>query len=402
MRTGGLSCPSSGAGVETPPEGSVVPIPLHHFPHGYVLIGNAAECMAECEPAQLVCSSPPYWAKRQYPGIPNLIFGGRAKCKHLWEKTPPPRTRPCEPSDTCSRCGAWKGQLGQQPDPEMFAQHLADIFAAVPLRKDATLFINIMDSYVAGKGKSGSPTAANGARRRAAGETLQRAASNIGEKGVASTGNDLGALRPLHLKPKDMACVPWRLAMAMQQRGFYFRDHIIWYKKNAMPEPAKDRLSNRHEQILMFSRSPKYFFDPYALGEVPVLSTQTRVARARLPNKFLRQSKAAGGKQGLYKVRKPGEQHYPNEHRKKSENIWRMATAGHRSKIGDHVAVMPMELASAPFPLARALATLSLTRSQERERPALPPRNCSGGLSARTWTSAAANFSATGMRSTRN
>ena len=45
MRTGGLSCPSSGAGVETPPEGSVVPIPLHHFLHGYVLTGNASECM---------------------------------------------------------------------------------------------------------------------------------------------------------------------------------------------------------------------------------------------------------------------------------------------------------------------------------------------------------------------
>ena len=235
--------------------------------------------------------------------------------------------------------------MGMQPDPQMFAEHLADIFAAVPLREDGTIFINLADTFIAGKGKSGTATSDTGAKRKAAGETLQRAASNTGVKGVATAGNDLRAMSHLHLKSKDMAGVPWRLAFAMQARGFYWRDHIVWAKRNSMPESSKDRLNKQHESILMFSREPKYFFDPWALGEKPTPVSVARAKRGRsADNKFSRQAPSACGMQGINQPREHGEVDLEKIKKKKTANVWRFATAGHRSQVGDHVAVQPLQI----------------------------------------------------------
>lgn len=73
---------------------------------------------------------------------------------------------------------------------------------------------------------------------------------------------------PEGLKRKDLIGVPWRLAFALQENGWYLRNDIIWHKPNAMPESVKDRPYRNHEYIFMFSKSEKYYFDLSSLKDI--------------------------------------------------------------------------------------------------------------------------------------
>jgi site-specific DNA-methyltransferase (adenine-specific) len=66
---------------------------------------------------------------------------------------------------------------------------------------------------------------------------------------------------PEGLKPKDLIGVPWRLAFALQENGWYLRSDVVWNKPNAMPESVKDRPARAHEYIFMFTKSEQYFYD---------------------------------------------------------------------------------------------------------------------------------------------
>ena len=69
------------------------------------------------------------------------------------------------------------------------------------------------------------------------------------------------------IKPKDLVGIPWRVAFALQQDGWYLRQDIIWHKPNPMPESVKDRCTKAHEYIFLLSKSPKYYFDNEAIKE---------------------------------------------------------------------------------------------------------------------------------------
>ena len=43
-------------------------------------------------------------------------------------------------------------------------------------------------------------------------------------------------------KVKDMLGIPWRLALALREDGWYLRSDVIWEKGNAMPESVVDPL----------------------------------------------------------------------------------------------------------------------------------------------------------------
>ncbi|MFM9500460.1 DNA methyltransferase, partial [Streptomyces galilaeus] len=72
---------------------------------------------------------------------------------------------------------------------------------------------------------------------------------------------------PEGLKPKDLLGIPWRLAFALQDDGWYLRSDIVWNKPNAMPESVKDRPSRSHEYLFMFTKSERYFYDSEAAKE---------------------------------------------------------------------------------------------------------------------------------------
>ena len=61
-----------------------------------------------------------------------------------------------------------------------------------------------------------------------------------------------------------LASVPSRLEIAAQSDGWTLRNRIIWAKASGMPDPAKDRLKNRHEHILHFTPKRRgYYYDQF-------------------------------------------------------------------------------------------------------------------------------------------
>jgi site-specific DNA-methyltransferase (adenine-specific) len=75
---------------------------------------------------------------------------------------------------------------------------------------------------------------------------------------------DVRPATPEGLKPKDLIGVPWRLAFALQDAGWYLRADIIWNKPNCQPESVRDRPTRSHEYLFLFSKSEKYFYNPEA------------------------------------------------------------------------------------------------------------------------------------------
>ena len=155
-------------------------------------------------------------------------------------------------------------QLGHEATPQEFVENLCQVFDEVwrVLSDDGTVWVNLGDSY------------ANGGM------------SNPSAKSTLGGGKDRGAADysiarkiPAGLKPKDLVGIPWRFAFAMQERGWYLRQDIIWAKPNPMPESVTDRCTKSHEYIFLFSKEPKYFFDNDAIKEPLAESSISRLAQ---------------------------------------------------------------------------------------------------------------------------
>ena len=61
--------------------------------------------------------------------------------------------------------------------------------------------------------------------------------------------------------------MPWRLAFALQDDGWYLRQDIIWHKPNPMPESTRDRCTKAHEYIFLLSKARRYHCDMEAIRE---------------------------------------------------------------------------------------------------------------------------------------
>jgi DNA modification methylase len=77
-----------------------------------------------------------------------------------------------------------------------------------------------------------------------------------------------------NLKAKDLCMVPNRLAIALQEDGWWVRSEIIWAKPNPMPESIKDRPATAHEKIFLLSRAPRYHYDAEAVRQAAVGQTE--------------------------------------------------------------------------------------------------------------------------------
>lgn len=151
-----------------------------------------------------------------------------------------------------------EGQIGLEPTPDDFVAALVEVFREVRrvLRDDGTLWLNLGDSYArtGGTDRKVSASAKVGSTR----STLEQ----MGDR--TSTAKAAG------LKQKDLIGIPWRVAFALQQDGWYLRQDIIWSKPNPMPESVRDRCTRAHEYIFLLSKSPKYYYDYEAIKEPAV------------------------------------------------------------------------------------------------------------------------------------
>jgi DNA modification methylase len=123
------------------------------------------------------------------------------------------------------------GQLGLEPTPQEFVENLCKVFDEVwrLLADDGTLWVNLGDSY------------AN----------------------------------------KSLAGVPWRFAFAMQDRGWYLRQDIIWAKPNPMPESVTDRCTKSHEYVFLLTKNSTYYFDHEAIKEPAIHANDRRNGKGR-------------------------------------------------------------------------------------------------------------------------
>ena len=168
------------------------------------------------------------------------------------------------------------GQIGLEETPEAFVAKLVEVFREVKrvLADDGTLWLNLGDSYAGSGGKSQpQPDASGGLSNKKLGTRGKQGSS--ASYGGFERPNTLGN----GLKPKDLIGIPWRVAFALQQDGWYLRQDIIWSKPNPMPESVTDRCTKAHEYIFLLSKKAKYYYDAEAIKEQSTDESLARLLR---------------------------------------------------------------------------------------------------------------------------
>src|SRR5262245_33223529 len=217
---------------------------------------------------QCVCTSPPYFALRDYGTA--TWEGGDAACDHKQSNARPDHsngvmlgTRGGRESSaakatpfrgTCGKCGARRvdAQMGLEATPEAYVAAMVGVFREVRrvLRDDGVLWLNIGDSYNAYNGGAGP---ASGIDSPTGARTTQRPKLPSGH-----------GLQVKALKPKDLLGVPWQLAFALRDDGWYLRSECVWAKSSPMPESVRDRPTRAHESVFLLTKSARYCYDQEA------------------------------------------------------------------------------------------------------------------------------------------
>ena len=213
-----------------------------------------------------------------------------------------------------------QGQIGIEQSPSEYIARLVKVFDEVyrVLAKDGTLWLNIGDSY-AGGGKGPMTLSQNGKNK-----DVFDMHNRIYEVPKSWSG----------IKPKDMIGIPWMLAFALRERGWYLRSDIIWYKTNCLPESAKDRPTKTYEHIFLLAKSRRYYFDYKAIQEPLKEVSKARYKRGRSSN-----SKYAG-QQGITQEREDFSD-FDQQFRRKRD-VWEVSTNTY--KMDEHFAMFPEKL----------------------------------------------------------
>lgn len=187
-----------------------------------------------------------------------------------------------------------EGQIGLEGTINEYIATMVAVFGLVRdvLTDDGTVFLNMGDSYNSRStnGGIGANSAINGNGSHDAFRSAQEARRRISKapKTDANVGGgtdveiDGGArIVASGLKPKDMIGMPWRLAFALQEDGWYLRQDIILHKPNPMPESVKDRCTKAHEYLFLLAKSERYYFNSAAIREPIAEDTEARYERGR-------------------------------------------------------------------------------------------------------------------------
>jgi DNA modification methylase len=308
------------------------------------------EVLRTLPPESIHCcvTSPPYWGLRDY-GVSETAWGGDPQHRHAWgsevlvnatnhvDKRRWQHTRngrgeeqPIEkhtgwqrhriPQGCFCPCGAWRGALGLEPTPELYVEHLVEVFREVRrvLKPDGTLWLNLGDSYVGSWGNYGGGNRGHGTQR---GITSGSQAHQFAYDGLEQFRPPT-AFRHSSLKPKDLVGIPWRVAFALQTDGWYLRSDIIWAKPNPMPESVTDRPTRSHEHVFLLAKAARYYYDAIAVAEP--LARPNEAAR-KMPARF-------GGAHKSVTARKQSRLHSGNEYRgtpwmtRNRRSVWMIAT----------------------------------------------------------------------------
>lgn len=291
----------------------------------------------------LVTSSP-YFGLRTYDTEPQ-IWGGNKNCSHNWNSfehkgisggTKSAKVQikgqdnfqivPDAQQSICSLCGAWLGELGQEPTPKMFIEHLVEIFmeCARVLKPEGTMWINIADSYSGSNQGNGAPPSGK--------NSTNRGTSKMQLEGHKST------LSKLDIPAKSLIGIPDRLKIALIDNGLICRNEIIWHKPNQMPSSAKDKFTPDYEKIYFFTKSKKYYFEQQ-------LEPYTKPMNRWAGDVLTADGKSEwdeGTGQSSYRTRNMR----PNPNGKNMRTVWSINTVPSKVK---HFAMFPEKLIERPI-----------------------------------------------------
>jgi site-specific DNA-methyltransferase (adenine-specific) len=115
-------------------------------------------------------------------------------------------------------------EFGREDEPKQYVQKLIELFDELKrvLREDGTVWLNLGDTY----------------------------------------------------RKEQLLGIPWRVALALQDSGWYLRSEIIWNKPNAMPSSVKNRPTTAHEHVFLLAKSKDYFYNADAIREPHVTFTE--------------------------------------------------------------------------------------------------------------------------------
>jgi DNA modification methylase len=175
------------------------------------------------------------------------------------------------------------------------------------LKDTATIWWNVGDSYSSGKRKS----------------NISQSLRGNTNYGVTRTPVQNG------IKEKDLLMIPNRVAIALQDAGWYIRSEIIWHKPNPMPESVTDRPTSCHEKIWLITKNKKYYYDADIIKEpCKTFDKNIRDRDTTKLNNTPGRTKMAGLKKNNYIM-------------KNKRNVWTVTTKPCREA---HFATFPKDL----------------------------------------------------------
>jgi len=299
---------------------------------GNILCGNVLDILKTLPDKciDMTFTSPPYFNQRFYKSTP-IVWDGDEICEHDWGEIKnkalqlqtgnkefqrkwreEASSKEANLGCFCNKCGAWKGQLGQEPTPDLYIKHLCSIYKEIKrvLKDDGTCWINLGDTY----------------------------------------------------RDKSLLQIPHLFATEMIDNGYIMRNVIVWSKDNAMPSNCTDRFTVDFEYLFFFTKNRNYYFEQQF---EPVLYYENRASglvRHRRPRRFQPshgkkyRDKINGneyelyddknnfkGPSGLYRA--DGTRKNDPEKRNK-RCVWNINTKGF---TGSHFATMPLELIETPI-----------------------------------------------------
>lgn len=179
-----------------------------------ILCGDARALPLPDESVDLIITSPPYWALREY-----------------------------RDGD-----GVMRGQIGAEPTPWGYLGALWECTAEWirVLKPAGSIFVNLGDKYA----------------------NRTRGAWRGSSDGLTWRAESPRYVRPKDLPEKSLIGLPWRYAIGcIDQLGLILRSEIIWDKPTPLPESVTDRVARSHEQWFHFTRQQRYFADVDAIRE---------------------------------------------------------------------------------------------------------------------------------------
>lgn len=231
-----------------------------------------------------------------------------------------------------------EGQYGRETTIQDYVGNLVTLFDELRrvLTKDGTVWLNLGDSY--GTGTTAKRTKGS----RGLGDKTQNAQDAVPRVGGVA---------------KQLFGVPWRVAFALQDAGWWLRSEIIWHKPNPMPGSQKDRPTSAHEHIFLLTKSAHYYYDIDAVKTPVKPHSIKRLGRAdsathKMANGAPGQTSHSISRErpNINKQDGAGNRTYNgfNDRYDHEENpmatlrdVWVMPTAQYR---GGHFAVFPLEL----------------------------------------------------------